>query len=37
MVYFENALRWSFFHHSLKLHGPSWKKEKKKEKSCLNL
>jgi hypothetical protein len=27
MVYFKNAFRWSFFHHSLKMHGPSCKKE----------
>jgi hypothetical protein len=27
MVYFENALRWSFFYHNLKMHGPSCKKE----------
>jgi hypothetical protein len=26
MVYFENAVRWSFFHHNLKMHGPSYKK-----------
>jgi hypothetical protein len=26
-VYFENAFRCSFFHHNLKMHGPSWKKE----------
>jgi hypothetical protein len=25
MVYFENAFRWSFFHHNLKMHGPSCK------------
>jgi hypothetical protein len=26
MVYFENAFCWSFFHHNLKMHGPSCKK-----------
>jgi hypothetical protein len=25
MVYFENAFRWFFFHHNLKMHGPSCK------------
>jgi hypothetical protein len=27
MVYFENAFRWSFFHHNLKMHGPAEKKK----------
>jgi hypothetical protein len=27
MVYFENAIRWSFFHHNLKMRGPSCKKK----------
>jgi hypothetical protein len=27
MVYFENALCWFFFHHNLKMHGLSCKKE----------
>jgi hypothetical protein len=25
MVYFENGFSWSFFHHNLKIHGPSCK------------
>jgi hypothetical protein len=25
MGYFENAFRWSFFHHNLKMHGPNCK------------
>jgi hypothetical protein len=27
MVYFENAFRWSYFHHNLKMHGPSCKND----------
>jgi hypothetical protein len=29
MVYFDNAFRWSYFHHNLKMHGPSCKISKK--------
>jgi hypothetical protein len=31
MLYFENAFRWSFFHHNLKMNGSSRKKQRKKK------
>jgi hypothetical protein len=36
MVYFENAFRWSFFHHNLKMRGPSCKKTTNVRKSVNN-